>query len=125
MKKIIPYVIFLLIGLTVGHLASDKVLDAQKVLLTRAKKILDHRLDSMEIVRAVGTHRDSIWTRISKADRDSLVVQRQLTQEQAKQSKSWYEKYILARNTPVARYNEHQLDSAITALIKTRRNIRP
>lgn len=121
MKKIIPYVVALLIGAAIGHLATPKIMDAQKEMLQRAKRLLDHRLDSMAIVKAVGTHRDSVWTRISKVDRDSLVIQRQLTEESKRQSKSWYEKYILARNTPVNRYNEAQLDSAIDALIKTRK----
>lgn len=69
MNKIVSHIVALLIGFTAGHLATPKVMDAQKVFMAKVKEQFNHKLDSVAIVHAV----DSTWTRRQQALQDSIV----------------------------------------------------
>lgn len=117
MKQILPYVLILIVGLIGGHLVTPSVIDAHKALLDKEKQLWDHRLDSMAIVQRVSLIRDSIWTRISRQDRDSLEIERIHHKLMTNAAKIWQDKYNKLHNSPVARYNEHQLDSVVSVLL--------
>lgn len=120
-KTIFPFAVCIAIGLIVGHLATPGAIEAHRVILEKQKKVWDHKLDSLAIVEKVSLYKDSVWTRLSRVDRASLEEERRQNELAQTQAKVWHEKYKNLQSTPATRYNEHQLDSAIDALIASRK----
>lgn len=121
MKKIIPVIVAALIGAAIGHLATPHIIDAHKALLEKAQKVLDHKLDSVNIVEMVRKERDSVWTAIHRSYQDSIRQMRIVSDKAVVSAKLWQQKYEKNINNPVTRFNEHQLDSAISALLQARK----
>jgi len=112
--QLLSYLVPLIIGALIAWAVIPKD-NENKKLLEQEKKRTFIQKDSIDRLQILLARRDTLWTRTHAQDRDSLLMAR-------KQSNYWRNENKKIRSAPVPLYNEHQLDSAVDALIQARHN---
>jgi len=106
-------VVIVVQSLKVNNLRGD--LEIRAIDLRKKDKQLELKGDSIKSLVAENARLDTLWSDIVK---DQLKA---LEQERAKTNQMII-KYERLKNTPAIRYNEHELDSVISAIIKRRQH---